>query len=58
MIECPNWIYEQYPIRLEILPDLTMKSDEIYLIGQKLIRLVTENLLQRGLSFYLNKMNQ
>jgi len=48
LIHCPQWIYDQYPVRVQLLVDLTIKSDQIYFIGKKLMKIITDNLLQRG----------
>lgn len=49
-VECPSWIYKQYPVRIKLLADLTDEFDELYSIGLKLIRIISETLAQRGSS--------
>ncbi|CAF5011315.1 unnamed protein product, partial [Rotaria sp. Silwood1] len=48
LIECPQWIYDKYSVRIQIFIDLTIKTDEIYHIGCKLMKILIENLSQQG----------
>ncbi|CAF1317521.1 unnamed protein product [Adineta steineri] len=46
--ECPQWIYDRYSVRIQIFIDLTIKFDNIYYLGKKLIQILIDNLLKRG----------
>ncbi|CAF4562714.1 unnamed protein product, partial [Rotaria sp. Silwood2] len=48
LIECPQWIYDQYSVRIQIFIDLAIKTDEIYHVGCKLMKILSENLSQQG----------
>ncbi|CAF1646108.1 unnamed protein product, partial [Adineta ricciae] len=48
IIECPQWIYDRYSVRIKLFLDSTLKSNQMYLLGNKLIKILTDSLLKRG----------
>ena len=48
LIECPQWIYDRYSVRVQFFIDLTIKTDYIYHLGNKLMKIIVDNLIKRG----------
>ncbi|CAF3451019.1 unnamed protein product [Rotaria sp. Silwood1] len=46
--ECYQWIYDRYSVRIQLFIDLTIKTDNAYFIGNKLIKIIIDNLIKRG----------
>lgn len=47
-IQCPQWIYDQYSVRIQIFIDLTIDKDKIYYLGNKIMNIIMKNLLKTG----------
>lgn len=52
--ECHQWIYDEYPVRVQLFVDLTIRADNAYFIGNKLMKIIIDNLIKRG-SYYNNR---
>ena len=50
LITCPQRIYENYPVRVHWCIDWTVRSEEMHAIGERLLTIVTDQLIKRGLS--------
>ncbi|CAF1341997.1 unnamed protein product, partial [Rotaria sordida] len=48
LIQCPQWIYDRYCVRVQIFIDLTIKTDAIYHLGNKLMKILMKKLSQQG----------
>ncbi|CAF1464001.1 unnamed protein product [Rotaria magnacalcarata] len=48
LIECPQWIYDRYSVRIQIFIDSTMNKNNIYYLGTKLMKILIKNLSQQG----------
>ncbi len=46
-----QWIYDRYPVRIQLFIDLTIKTDNSYFIGNKLMKIIIDNLIKRGFYF-------
>ncbi|CAF1144432.1 unnamed protein product [Rotaria sordida] len=46
--ECHQWIYDRYPVRIQLFIDLTIKTDNAFFIGNKLMKIIIDNLIKRG----------
>ena len=50
MNECPQWIYKEYPVRIQFFIDLTLTTEKICQLGNKLMKIIRQNLQKKGFS--------
>ncbi|CAF1237614.1 unnamed protein product, partial [Adineta ricciae] len=46
--EYPQWIYDQYPVRIQLFVDFTILTHQTYFLGNKLMKIISDQLIQQG----------
>ncbi|UJR24030.1 hypothetical protein I4U23_026995 [Adineta vaga] len=46
--EYSQWIYERYPVRIQLFVDLIIQTHHAYFLGNKLLNIISNQLIQQG----------